>query len=244
MKANGLRKVLLSFGLGLPLVLTAGVEWVSRTYDFGVISEDGGKQEGGFRFVNTGESPVIVTRVKTSCGCTQADYDSTPVEPGDTASIRFAYDPYRRPGRFEKTIRVWLAESGKGEEGPASLTISGNVMPGEETLSNDYPTEGCGVRLQGKMVNLGELKRGVSRHGFLQVFNTSDKPLALRFANEEHALEVKQIPDTIWPGEAGILSFCLDTAKEPRVGDMRYRVRTWSTESPDTLTIQIWGLIN
>lgn len=234
--------------LVLPSLCFAEAEWLSRSFDFGAIPEEEGLSRGEFRFVNKGPESLIITKARTSCGCTQATYPKKQIAPGDTASILFSYDPYRRPGRFEKSIKVWVASTGRvvgstpetqGEM--TELKIFGRVIPGPETLSADYPIDGSGFKLQGRMVNLGEIHKGASRHGFLQIFNTGTEPVSLEFKSESEALDVKLIPDSIEPGEGGIISFCLDTAKEPRSGELKYRVE--ATNKEGKMQLQVWGTI-
>lgn len=234
--------------LVLPSFCRAEVEWLSRSFDFGAIPEEEGLSRGEFRFVNRGPESLIITKVRTSCGCTQATYTKNLVAPGDTASILFSYDPYRRPGRFEKNIKVWIAVTDKRSKSKTEsqgemteLKISGRVIPGPETLGADYPIDGPGVKMQGRMVNLGEIHKGASRHGFLQVFNTGTEPITMDFGSESEALTVKLIPDSIEPGEGGIISFCLDTAKEPRSGELKYRVEASNSEGK--IQLQVWGTI-
>lgn len=223
------------------------IEWESRTYDFGTIAEEDGPRQGEFHFVNKGE-PVTILRVKTSCGCTTAEYDHKEIARGDTALIRFAYDPARRPGRFEKTLKVYLGKTGdEGEGNPdaETLYIKGLVKASLQTIEQDYPVDlGAGVRLSGRMVNLGDILQGASRHGFLQLYNSGEKPVELQYEPESTALTAKSMPDTINPGENGIISFCLDTAKEPRIGELVYAVKVINRNADNgSTTLKVWANI-
>src|SRR5690606_3303609 len=48
---------------------SAMLEVENDSYDFGEIKE-GEKVEHEFRFINTGSSPLIISNVQASCGCT------------------------------------------------------------------------------------------------------------------------------------------------------------------------------
>jgi hypothetical protein len=76
-----------------------------------------------FEFKNTGKTPVIVTNVATSCGCTTAEKPTEPVAPGKSSKISVKYDT-KRVGPFTKTITV---TTNVGE--PIVLTIKGVVGP-------------------------------------------------------------------------------------------------------------------
>lgn len=84
----------------------AKVTWLSTHYNYGAFREEEGPRKGSLSFVNSGDAPTFIRNVRPSCGCTAADYPRDMIAPGDTATIEFTYDPARRPGPFDKTIRV------------------------------------------------------------------------------------------------------------------------------------------
>lgn len=75
-----------------------------------------------FKFQNTGTKTLIITDVKTSCGCTTAERPNEPIEPGAYSEISVKYDT-QRIGNFSKTITIMtnVAE-------PIFLEIKGNVL--------------------------------------------------------------------------------------------------------------------
>lgn len=86
------------------------IQFSKTTYDFGTIKEEGGKVTGRFDFTNVGDSTLILTNVRPGCGCTAANYTKTPIEPGQQGFIDATYDPYNRPGTFNKNVKVTTNE--------------------------------------------------------------------------------------------------------------------------------------
>ena len=82
-----------------------------------------------FDFKNTGKTPIIITNVQTSCGCTTANKPTEPVAPGKSSSISVKYDT-KRVGDFVKTITV---TTNVGD--PVVLTIKGKVAPEAATTA-------------------------------------------------------------------------------------------------------------
>jgi len=73
--------------LGLMLTMVsfaqkAVINFEVKTYDFGKINEDDGKATYIFNFTNAGNSPLVVSRVQASCGCTTPTWTKEPIEPG------------------------------------------------------------------------------------------------------------------------------------------------------------------
>ncbi len=80
-----------------------------------------------FDFSNTGKTSLVISNVKTSCGCTVAEWTHTPVKPGKKGTINIRYDA-GFPGVFHKEIKVYYNGAGS----PVVLAIKGKVYyPGE-----------------------------------------------------------------------------------------------------------------
>jgi len=58
-----------------------------------------------FTFTNTGNAPLIISEVKTSCGCTVPTYSKEAIMPGKDGEIKISYDT-KKVGSFTKTITV------------------------------------------------------------------------------------------------------------------------------------------
>lgn len=94
------------------------------SHDFGQIKEADGKVSSTFVVKNTGDSPLVITRVIASCGCTTPEWTKEPIAPGQSGNIKITYDPKGRPGPFAKTISVYS----NGKTGSFILTIRGEVI--------------------------------------------------------------------------------------------------------------------
>lgn len=93
--------------LGLSLTAqdtTAKIEFKSETVDYGVIAK-GSDGIRVFEFTNTGNAPLIITKVSSSCGCTIPKKPEEPIMPGKTGEIQVKYDT-NRVGPIRKAITV------------------------------------------------------------------------------------------------------------------------------------------
>lgn len=72
--------------------------------DYGSIQR-GSEGTRKFTFTNTGSSPVVVSNVRTTCGCTVPSYPETPIMPGETQEIEVKYDT-NRMGRINRFVTV------------------------------------------------------------------------------------------------------------------------------------------
>ena len=92
-------------------------------HDFGKISESNGEVECLFIFTNIGDSPMTITKVTASCGCTIPSWTKEPVAPGKQGYINAKFDPKGRSGNFSKLLAVYSNSSPKR----MSLKIKGKI---------------------------------------------------------------------------------------------------------------------
>ena len=101
------------------------MEFKKTVHNFGTIKEEAGDVTTRFVFKNGGDKPLIIRRVAASCGCTTPGYTREPILPGKSGEITAKYSTLKRPGSFNKTIRVYTNVL----DTVYVLTIRGNVTP-------------------------------------------------------------------------------------------------------------------
>ena len=83
-------------------------------HDFGEI-EAKTAVETVFKYTNTGEAPLVITDIKSSCGCTvPQDWSRDPLAPGDTGEFTVKFNG-SGTNKVSKTITV-TANTEKGTE--------------------------------------------------------------------------------------------------------------------------------
>ena len=100
----------------------AKIEFKADVIDYGTI-EKGADGVRTFEFTNTGDAPLIITKVSSSCGCTVPKKPDAPILPGDTGEIQVKYDT-NRVMPIRKTITV-LSNS---DTPTIALKIKGEVI--------------------------------------------------------------------------------------------------------------------
>lgn len=59
-----------------------------------------------FKFKNTGNAPLIINKVTTSCGCTATSFSDKPYAPGEEGKIDITYNSTGHSGFQQKTATV------------------------------------------------------------------------------------------------------------------------------------------
>lgn len=99
------------------------------TIDYGTVSKDSDNGLRSFEFTNTGNAPLIITNVQSTCGCTVPSKPTEPIMPGKTGKIDVKYN--MSPGPIRKTITV-ESNATNFEGGRVPLKIKGEVVVKEE----------------------------------------------------------------------------------------------------------------
>lgn len=87
----------------------AGLEWDAHRINHTAAITDT-KAEAAFTFTNTGDQPVTITSVRTSCGCTTTTLDKKIYVPGETGEVIAVFAFGDRTGRQHKRITVRTSE--------------------------------------------------------------------------------------------------------------------------------------
>ena len=72
-------------------------------HDFGTITQ-GERVSTEFAFTNTGESNLLISDARGSCGCTVPDWPKEPIAPGKKGVIKVNFDSEGKSGLQEKTM--------------------------------------------------------------------------------------------------------------------------------------------
>ena len=110
---------------------SAEISFKETIIDYGTI-ENGEDGKRTFEFKNTGNSPLIFSRIFSSCGCTIPKKPEKPILPGESGSIEVEYDT-KRTGLFQKAITV----NSNAKTPNVILRIKGEVLPEPEEEEED-----------------------------------------------------------------------------------------------------------
>ena len=109
----------------------AEITFKETIIDYGII-ENGVDGKKTFEFKNTGDSPLILSRIFSSCGCTIPKKPEKPIEPGESGIIEVEYDT-KRTGLFQKAITV----NSNAKTPNIILRIKGEVLPEPDEEEED-----------------------------------------------------------------------------------------------------------
>lgn len=180
--------------------------------DAGQIGEDDAPAGFTFRWRNMGNTPLVITRVQTTCGCAVATYGRQPVSSGGEGTVTVTYHPKGHPGSFDRRIFVYTQLSDKMPT--AILHLTGAVVASERT-DDDYPYAMGMLRLKQQAVRFDAGNAGSER---IECLNTGDKALQPRCDEQllPAGITFRCEPATLAPGAKGDLVIRFDPAQAAR----------------------------
>ena len=96
-----------------------------NTIDYGRVEKESDNGIRAFEFTNTGDAPLIITNVQSTCGCTIPTKPKEPIMPGKTGKIEVKYN--MNPGPIRKTITI-ESNASNVDSGRVALKIKGEVI--------------------------------------------------------------------------------------------------------------------
>lgn len=178
----------------------------------GTLSEDDKPQVFAFICTNVGTEKVVVTKITTICGCTNAQIDSPIINPGEKAMVQLTYNPFGQPGTIYTRAFVYASIS---EEKPiAALTISGEVTP-SATLWKDYRYTMGHLKMRAKTLNMGTVTSTMRKVERIACANAGTTPLKVGVVKGflPEFLSVRTEPEILEPAQEGCLIVELDGKK-------------------------------
>ncbi|NMH27000.1 DUF1573 domain-containing protein [Flavobacterium silvaticum] len=109
----------------------AKIEFFAKdnTVDYGKVAKGSDDGLRTFEFTNTGDAPLIISNVESTCGCTVPSKPTEPIMPGKMGKIDVKYN--MNPGKINKTIYV-DSNAVNVDKGRVALHIIGEVINKQE----------------------------------------------------------------------------------------------------------------
>ena len=207
--------MIISFGLVAQVAVTT-MKLSENQHDFGVFKEEAGPQKYDFTLTNTGKQPLMIQNVVASCGCTTPEWTRQPIPSGGTGKVTAIYDPRDRPGQFNKTLSVYT----NTQPEVTVIVIKGEVTPREKTVEDLFTFPVGGVRFESQQLAFTNVKKTEKKIRVMPVLNTSEVPVKIEFDQLPAHLTIKATPETLKPGQKGLVEGTYDATKNGGWGNV------------------------
>lgn len=211
--------LLLLFGFFCPALAAPQLVTPQPAFHFGTIAE-GDKVHHVFTFTNQGDQPLIINRVRSTCGCTGTLLSQKEIPPGESGEIKTVFNSSGMRGPIVKWIHVY---SNDPINPKVRLQINGVVQPE--------------IDFTPRRLRLTGMEPGEKHEALVTLTNNSEQPIFLSHLTTTPAVLSARLSETrLEPGgTANIkISFEIPTGKTHQNGYISLK-----TSSPRTPKIRI-----
>lgn len=159
-----------------------------------------------FNLTNKSGERITIQQVRSSCGCTQVGYQTTPVAPDQSFEVTATYDA-QTMGHFEKQLAVYV----KGSRTPVMLKIRGIVVEHVVDFSGDYPFTIGSLRADKNNLEFDNVNEGERPVQKIHIMNATDQTLQPVMMHLPSYLTAQISPSTFRPGKSGVAVITLDS---------------------------------
>lgn len=163
-----------------------------------------------FHLRNSGSQPLVISDVRTECGCTTASWPRTPIKPDETFDISVVYDA-KTMGHFNKRVAV---ESNAPE---VVLSVKGTVE-GPKDYSGDYPFNLGGLRADRNDIEFDDVSTVEQPIAEINIINDSSAIAEPTVMHLPAWLKASVTPRRIAPGHKGKVQIQFDPLKVDTFG--------------------------
>ncbi len=193
----------------------AQISFDHTRFDFGPINENIKFASHKFGFTNTGNAPLVLNKVETSCGCTTPEWSTDTVKPGEQGYVTARYETTNRLGTFTKSITVY---SNSIESPMVFLDISGDVYRENTDLQSNTEIKYNYGKVTFSKPALSFSPLYDNRIDTQSLFVTNETPTAINiYALDAGILppyiKILQWPTTLEPQERGKVQIAIDGRK-------------------------------
>lgn len=100
------------------------IAFAQPVFDFKEIYQ-GDKVEHIFEFENTGNKPLIISNVQTTCGCTVPAWPKEAIAPGKKQQIKVVFNSRGKMSKQNKVITI----ISNATNNPERIRLTGTVLP-------------------------------------------------------------------------------------------------------------------
>ncbi len=119
------------------------ISFEEEEHDFGTIM-NGTPVETVFKYTNTGKSPLVVSNIKSSCGCTvPEDWNKEPLAPGESAHFTVKFN-----GKGANQVSKTVTLTTNTESGTETVKIKAFIEPDPNAPATNANANGSSPVLQ------------------------------------------------------------------------------------------------
>ena len=160
-----------------------------------------------YTITNTGNLPLVLTNVTTSCACAVADWTKEPIAPGAKGIVKASFDA-KALGRFEKSVGIYS----NATPNLVYLKFTGEVVQEIKDYTKTHPFAIGNIRIDRDEFAF-DVYRGQQPTMTFSIANLSDRPYEPVLMHLPPYLKMEAEPKVLLKGKKGTVKLTLDASQ-------------------------------
>lgn len=190
----------------------AAITFGTQELDFGIIPYNR-PAEATLTFTNTGDKPLKIDRVSTSCGCTVAHWPTSRIAPGKSGEITVTYDA-KLMGHFFREMSIYC----NAEPYMHEIALVGEVSNSKVDYTKSHPFKMGDLLLDTDELLFDDVEMGQSYEKRISIVNMGDEPYEPVLMLMPSYLTMTCEPAVLKHRQQGEMKVVLDGSKLKDVG--------------------------
>ena len=158
-----------------------------------------------YTITNTGNEPLVLTNVTTSCACAVADWTKEPIAPGAKGTVKASFDA-KALGRFDKSIGIYS----NATPNLVYLKFTGEVVQEIKDYSKLLPYAIGNIRIDRDEFSFPDVYRGQQPSMTFSIANRPYEPVLMHLPPY---LKMEAEPKVLLKGKKGTIKLTLDASQ-------------------------------
>ncbi|MCD7898500.1 MAG: DUF1573 domain-containing protein [Bacteroides sp.] len=166
-----------------------------------------------YTITNSGNKPLVLTNITTSCACAVADWTKTPIQPGKKGKVTVTFDA-KALGRFNKSVGIYS----NAQPSLIYLNFVGEVVRKVSDFSNMKLHRYGNILIDVNDIEFPDAHLGERPQITITVVNQSDQSYEPVLMHLPSYIEMTKEPSVLQRGEKGKITLTLNTDRLPDLG--------------------------
>lgn len=167
-----------------------------------------------YKITNSGDKPLVLTNITTSCACAVANWTKTPIQPGKTGTVTVTFDA-KALGRFNKSVGIYS----NAQPNLIYLNFVGEVVRKVSEFADMTDMHRYGnILIDINEIEFTDTHRGERPQLDITIVNQSDQAYEPVLMHLPSYIEMTKEPSVLQKGEKGKMTLTLNTDRLPDLG--------------------------
>ena len=167
-----------------------------------------------YKFKNTGDQPVIITRISPMTSQLKAEWDRAPIAPGKSGEIKISFNSTQMPSEFNYGISLYMNNGNRDQ-----LRLTANIVDNPAKPQLLYRFDMSGLKLKNNYIQFDKVFNWQKVSDTIYFFNGRPDTVTVGAYYIPSYMTLSVEPQKVLPGQKGTMILTFDA---PQKNDFGY----------------------